>query len=91
MAPQEYKLEKAKQIFAAVTHTAGQITEGVKELPRTGKKRRNVFVKAYNRRPRNKQKRAQASFKIAMAAMIGAAQIYMVASQSIPKFKTGTV
>lgn len=58
----------------------------INELPRTGKRNRNIFRKTYNRRPGNKQKRAFVMAKMGLSAVMGASQVHLITSQPIPKY-----
>lgn len=77
--------QKRLAIFESVVNTATAVSGFAKQLPNTGK-RRNIFVKSYNRRPNNKRKRALLLAQIAWSAHMGAVQIAIVASQPILKY-----
>lgn len=78
-------MNKSASILESVIRTANAINEASKELPQTGKIGRNIFIKSYNRRPRNKQKRAAGMAKIIISAAIGVAQIHLIQSAPVPK------
>lgn len=81
--------EKKLAMFEVVSHTANGITTIFKTMPRTGKKRRNIFVKSYNRRPQNKKKRALIMAQAAMTAVLGAMQLHAVMVRPIQRYQKG--
>jgi len=85
----KHKREKSIAIKDTITNLAANISSIAKTLPKDGKK--NPFVKSYNRRPRNNQKRALAFAQIAINTQFAKSQAYMIASQPIPKFKSGGI
>lgn len=60
-----------------------------KQLPRNGK--RNPFNKSYNRRPRNKQRRALVMAQIAISARLARTQLEIISSQPLPKYPKGAL
>lgn len=72
----------------AVTNTAASIQQAVKQLPASGK-RRNIFLKSYNRRPNGKAKRAKIYLDILHLTLMGKARLQMIAAQLIPKYEIG--
>lgn len=82
---------KTKQMFEVTAHTAWNINKVLKDMPRTGKKRRNIFIKSYKRRPQNKKKRALVLARVAMTTFFGSMQMLTVMQTPIPKYKKGTV
>jgi hypothetical protein len=83
--------EKQLTLAYSVLKTAGSLVELVKKLPITGKVKRNVFIKSYNRRPMNKQKRRLVLSQMAFSAFMGAIDIASIQSKPIPKFKAGGI
>lgn len=81
-------MSKHLAIAEAVLNTAQATLKIASQFPNTGK-HRNVFIKNYNRRPRNKQKRAVICAQMGLSAFMGAMQIATIQSQPIPKFKPG--
>ncbi len=77
--------EKRVQIFNAIIYAAESISLIYKDYPVTGKKKRNVFIKKYNRRPMNKRKRNLIFAKAAMQQAISAMQISKIIQQPILK------
>lgn len=81
-------MDKRYAILNSVLNTASVLKTISAELPKTGKKR-NIFIKNYNRRPMNKQKRAKCLSNMAIVSCMGAAQISTIISQPVPKFEVG--
>lgn len=82
-------MSKQLEIAQQVMNTATVITDLAKQLPKTGK-RRNIFIKTYNRRPQNKKKRGAIIAQMALTSVMGAMQVARIASQPIPKFAKGS-
>lgn len=76
---------KAIAIFNSVVTTAESITTALKHMPRTGKRNRNIFIKTYNRRPKNKFKRDGVLTSTQAVAIIGACQLCIIMSQPVRK------
>lgn len=87
MTPQQ-RMERSLAIAEAITSTARVISQHALNLPRTGKKR-NVFIKSYNRRPNNKKRSAIIVAKMIATTYFGALDILKIQSMPIPKFKNG--
>ncbi len=79
-------IERKLAIAQICAHTAQRIAQELKELPKAGKKR-NIFRKGYDRRPRNKSKRAYVFAKAAFSAMTGAMQIRAQLATPLPRYK----
>jgi len=90
MEKQDHKLNKSIAIINAIKEAADTITRHAKDLPKD-KFHKNVFIKSYNRRPRNQQKRARAINGMAIAKAKGISQIRIITTQPLPKFKGGGV
>lgn len=75
---------KQAKVLTTVLNTCSSVVNAMNSMPDTSKKR-NIFIKSYNRRPQNKKKRRMAIFEVAMSSYIGATQIAITASQPIPK------
>ena len=82
-AVKEKRLAMANVIIDAALNTVNL----VKQFPKYGK--RNPFKKYYNRRPRNKQKRALLMAQLAINAKMADVQLNIIASQPIPKYSHG--
>lgn len=78
-------IDKKLAIMQLTVQTAANITNTLKDMPHTGKKGRNVFVKAYNRRPQNKKKRAMVMIRVALSACFGVASLYRIIKTPIPR------
>lgn len=76
---------KRLEVLLTVIDAADSICKQLKQLPRTGKKRRNIFIKSYNRRPNNKRKRAAGYMGIMMTSIISAMQVKQILQQPIRK------
>lgn len=81
---------KFAEIAVTVSELARHISGIMAEMPKTGKAGRNIFIKSYNRRPRNKQKRNKIIVQAAIRSAIGASQIAVIQSQPTPRFPSGT-
>lgn len=79
-------IDKRWAIIDAIINAALAVTEQVRQLPNTGKRNRNIFRKAYNRRPMNKQKRAVCFANLAVTSVFGAVQIARIVATPIPKY-----
>lgn len=80
-------IAKHQQIINTVVDSASHTINLVKQLPKDGK--HNPFIKKYNRRPGNKQKRALVMAQMVIAARMAEAQVKMIQASPIPKFKHG--
>lgn len=67
-----------------VKNTAEAVAKHLKDMPKTGK-RRNIFIKTYNRRPQSRKKANNVLALVSMTQMMGAAQLMSIMSQPIPK------
>lgn len=76
---------KRLEILLTVIDAADSICKQLKQIPRTDKKRRNIFIKSYNRRPNNKRKRAASYIGIMMTSIISATQVKQILQQPIRK------
>lgn len=74
------KLEKQKAIAISILQNAQTVISAIKEMPKTGKRGRNIFIKTYNRRPDNKRKRRKIIARVAISTAISAMQIRAIAS-----------
>ena len=79
------KDEKRIAIIENVFATVEGITSALKDMPRTGKQGRNIFIKTYNRKPGNKRKRAIVVARTALAAAFGAMHALAIVSTPTPK------
>lgn len=82
-------LAKKQEMAEVVINAAIHVVNSVREMPQTGKHKRNIFIKTYNRRPRNKQKRAMAFANIAIHMAISRQQLLRINSQPIAKYLEG--
>ena len=80
-------MNKQIAIVESMINSVAIISAQIKRIPKTDKRMRNIFVKSYNRRPMNKQKRANAIACITIQSAISAAQISTIIStpNEIPK------
>jgi hypothetical protein len=88
MTPQQ-RMERQLAIAEAITSTARVLGEHALNLPRKGKKR-NIFIKSYNRRPNSKKKSAVIVTKMIANIYFGALDVLRIQQTPIPKFKNGT-
>ncbi len=84
------KIEKQIEIAQTIKHAALNITSISATIPNTGKNK-NIFIKAYNRRPQNKKKTAQAFGKMALSSLFSAIQISTIKDTPTPKYKGGGI
>jgi hypothetical protein len=82
-------MNKQLEIFQNTIHTANNVSDALKQMPKTGKRGRNIFLKSYNRRPMNKKKRAQAMFNVAWHVYFGAIQNAIIISTPMLKYPKG--
>lgn len=82
-------IDKKLAILQSVMQTADSITNTLKDMPHTGKKGRNVFVKACNRRPQNKKKRDMVIIRVALSACFGATDLSKIIQTPIPRYPSG--
>lgn len=78
------KSEKAVRVLNVITGAAANNLKLLKLLPKSGKI--NPFIKTYNRRPRNKQKRALVFAQLAMQNAMSAMSIAMILQTPNPKY-----
>lgn len=78
-------INKKDRILEVVAHTTEALRAAMKTIPDTGKYRRNVFIKNYNRRPQNKYKSAKGFAAILIIGAMGASKILQIISQPIPR------
>lgn len=83
-----YTLSRRLELAQSLINSAEYMAKVCKEFPRNGK--RNPFVKTYNRRPMNKEKRVRGMIKLSMGAMRGATDLANIISQPLPKFPVGS-
>src|SRR5436190_11654809 len=79
--------DKHFMLAQTLINTALSVIDFVKMLPKTGKHKRNIFIKTYNRRPMNKKKRAVIMAQIAMATATGAINVAITMQHPLPKQK----
>jgi hypothetical protein len=84
----QHQTEKGLAIIRNAVETEKGITHSLKQLPQTGKKR-NVFIKNYNRRPLNKRKRKQVMALVAFKIMMSAVTHATILSTPIPRYIKG--
>lgn len=85
--PLTSRFTKQLAIYKATINGAVNAMNLIKQLPRSGK--RNPFVKTYNRRPRNKQKRSVLFAQMSINAALTAMEITTIASQPLRKVSAG--
>ena len=85
----DYQL-KALELVKSIQVTASSVVNIARQLPKTGKKHRNIFIKVYNRKPGNKKKRAAGMLNMAISSVMGAASIARIVSQPMPKYPRGS-
>lgn len=81
--------EKSAAIAQTVIETAGIVTNQLKNLP-VPKRKRNVFVKSYSRRPMNRNKTASTILQISCTLQMSAFHMAIIQATPIPKYKPGT-
>jgi len=82
-------VSKALEIVVNTINIGKAIAAIAKQFPK-GKHRKNVFIKEYNRRPRNKAKRASLIRQAAITAAICSIQNRVILSQPIPSYIKGS-
>lgn len=80
---------KESQIIECAAGTTNTLIGYAKQIPNTGKRDRNIFIKSYNRRPGNKMKALKATLAMVSTTFMGAIQLAMIAAQPLPKYKQG--
>lgn len=79
---------KQVEIINSIRHTALSVAVAAAKMPNTNKKFTS-FHKTYNRRPRNKQKRLQATVEMCLSSVFGAVELANIISQPTPRFDIG--
>lgn len=81
--------QKSAAIAQTIIETADIITHQLKNLP-VPKRKKNVFVKSYSRRPMNRNKTAHTLLGISCTLQVSAFHMAIIQSTPIPKYKPGT-
>lgn len=81
---------KELSIASTVVDSAHRTIELLKQIPKTGKAGRNIFIKSYNRRPQNKKKTRLLMFKVALNTFMTANQILIIQATPMPRYPNGT-
>lgn len=80
--------EKAVRVLNVIVGAADNNIKLLKLLPKSGK--RNPFIKTYNRRPKNKQKRALIFTQLVMQNVFAAMSIAMIQQTPTPNYARGS-
>lgn len=91
MATDHIEIEKLTGAFAKHLRIMGEVVWAAQKIAKLFKtlpkgKHGNIFIKSYNRRPRNKQKRAIVIMQSTVQSAMTAAQVATIASQPLPSF-----